>query len=223
MELKLGNGLTARAAELGDVVLFRVCRFLLWLMFHVFFSFRAYNSHLLPRKGGVLLVSNHQSFLDPINVGIAAMHRPMYFMARRSLFRNPVFGRLISAVHAFPVTRRGADSEAVKTGIANLRKGRALLVFGEGTRTRDGSIGEIHQGPAMMASRANVPIVPVVIDGAFEAWPRTRKLPRPGYIRVVFGEQIPPPGKSRAERTETTRLVNTTLQRLQRELRRTKL
>jgi len=145
----------------------------------------------IPARGGVLLASNHQSYLDPPLVA-SCLPREMHFMARRSLFRNPVFRALIVRCNAFAIERDAADVKGVKQAIARLEAGNILLVFPEGTRTRNGSVGPMKAGIGMLAERASVPVVPVLIDGAHRVWPRSGP-PRPfGRIRIVFGRPIYP-------------------------------
>ncbi len=145
----------------------------------------------IPREGGALLASNHQSYLDPVLVA-ACLPREMHFMARRSLFRNPAFRFLITACNAFPIERDAADLKGVKEAISRLKGGNLLLVFPEGTRTRDGGVGRMKGGVGVLAGRAGVPIVPVLIDGAHETWPKGRALPGMGRVRIVFGPPLRP-------------------------------
>jgi len=152
-------------------------------------------------------------------IGTPILHRQISYMARDTLFEVPGLGRLISAVNAFPVNREGGDLEAVKLTIEKLRAGEAVLLFPEGTRTHDGQIGPIRPGAAMIASRAQVPILPAVVHGAFEAWPRTARFPRPGNISVAFGKTIPPPGNTRGERRAASELLSSRLCELQQMLR----
>jgi 1-acyl-sn-glycerol-3-phosphate acyltransferase len=151
---------------------------------------RVFGTENIPREGGVLLASNHQSVLDPPLVA-GCLSREMHFMARRSLFRNPVFRALIVRCNAFAIERDTADVKGVKEAIARLEAGNILLVFPEGTRTRNGAIGPMKSGVGTLAQRAAVPIVPVLIEGAFEAWPKGALLPRLGRIRVTFGKPLP--------------------------------
>ena len=139
----------------------------------------------------MLIASNHQSFLDPVLIGVA-IPRPTTFMARSTLFRFAPFGRLLRSVKAFPVKRGRADLGAVREAISRLRAGWALLVFPEGTRTRDGRIQPLRAGFDMLSRRAGVPVVPAVVEGAYEAWPRQNLLPRPCAICVAFGRPIWP-------------------------------
>ena len=155
------------------------------------FRLRVFGRHNVPRHGGVLLASNHQSFLDPVLVGVG-LPRQVHFMARETLFRTRAFGRLIRMLNAFPIRRGESDRSAIREAIRRLRSGAALVVFPEGTRTRDGSIGPIRPGIFAIASRAGAPIVPVVIDGAFDAWPRHSKLIRPAGICIQYGPPILP-------------------------------
>jgi 1-acyl-sn-glycerol-3-phosphate acyltransferase len=142
-------------------------------------------------RGGVLLVSNHQSFLDPV-LATMWLERESSYMARDSLFTRAGFRRLIESLNAFPVRRGTADVGAIKEGLRRLKQGMALVVFPEGTRTRDGQIGPMLPGLGAIAMKARVPVVPVLIDGAFQSWPRERKLPAPGDIIVEYGHPIVP-------------------------------
>lgn len=140
----------------------------------------------VPLSGGMLLVANHASFLDPIVVA-AKLPRAISFLARSTLFDPLGFGWLIRNCNAFPVKQGKGDVGAMKQSIALLQGGKALLVFPEGNRSPDGDLQEIAAGAALIVKRAKVPVVPVAIRGAFEAWPRHRPLPRTGRIRVKFG------------------------------------
>ena len=159
------------------------------VVFVAAFGIRVYHRGRLPRRGGVLVISNHQSYLDPILAAVG-MPRPFHPMARESLFRFAPFRWLIRSLYAFPVRRGTADLGAVREALRRLKGGAVVLMFPEGTRTRDGSVGHLQGGPVTIAARAGVPILPLVIDGAFEAWPRTRRLPRPGPIRVACGVPV---------------------------------
>lgn len=162
------------------------------LLFSVVFRFRALGRENVPVDGGVILAANHQSYLDPPLVGVG-LDRPVHFMARKSLFEhNFLFTRLIRSLNAYPVERDRGDIAAIRETLRRLEKGAAVLVFPEATRTYTGEIGALKPGVFMMAARAAVPVVPTVIDGAFEAWPRSRLLPRPKQIAVIFGKPLLP-------------------------------
>jgi 1-acyl-sn-glycerol-3-phosphate acyltransferase len=151
---------------------------------------RVYGRHNEPAAGGVVYISNHQSFLDPMLVGFGLV-RPLNYMARSTLFDTPGLNHLMSSLNAFPVKRGKADTGALKEAMRRIKRGGQVLVFAEGTRTEDGRIAPFLPGVSLLAQRAADWIVPVVVDGAFEAWPRTQSLPSLGNIAVSFGQAIP--------------------------------
>ena len=167
---------------------------LLWVLCRTLgvslFGFRVRFSQPLPRSGGLLVLSSHQSHLDPLLLGLASPRR-LANLARSSLFRFKPFGALITALDAVPINRESSTLAALKTVIRKLQSGAAVVIFPEGTRTATGQLGELKSGFALMAKRAGVPIMPVAIVGAWECWPRTHLLPRTGRIRLEFGDLIP--------------------------------
>jgi 1-acyl-sn-glycerol-3-phosphate acyltransferase len=173
----------------------------------------------IPAQGGALLAANHASFLDPPLVGVGVV-RQLHFMARKSLFRIPLFGRVIRAVKAVPVKRGAADLGSIRACIRVLRSGGALVVFPEGTRTSDGEMQPFKAGFAMMAARAGVAIVPVAICGSYAVWPRHRALPRFGRVRVAYGTPVDPPERSKEACSEAAREVESRVRALYESLRR---
>jgi len=153
------------------------------------FGFRVRFAEPLPPRGGLLVLSSHQSHLDPLLLGLACDRR-LSSLARSSLFHFGPFGAVISALDAVPIDRNASIVAAMRAVIARLKAGKAVTIFPEGARTFDGRLGEFKPGFALMAKRAGVPIAPVAIVGAFECWPRSRRLPRPGRIRLEFGKVI---------------------------------
>lgn len=151
---------------------------------------RARGLEHVPLEGGVILAANHQSFLDPPLVA-ACVPREISFMARRSLFAIPLFRRVIAACNAFPIDRDAGDVRGIKNAIDRLKSGSALVMFPEGTRTRDGRIGRMKPGIRVIAARAGVPIVPVRLQGLYEVWPKGRPLPRlRGQVTITFGKPV---------------------------------
>jgi len=167
------------------------------LAFTLLFRFRAWGVENVPREGGALLVANHQSFLDPPAVGLA-LSRVVHYVARASLFRFPFLGWLLREQRAIPIERGAGDLAAIRAAVDVLRRGGLLALFPEGTRSRDGSVGAFQPGFAVVAARARAPVVPVAIDGAFEAWPRWRRVPCWGRVRVMYGDPVPPPEGGKA-------------------------
>jgi len=184
-----------RSIRLPDTIdscnaLYFTMRWGLRLLMPMVWKTRVYGRHNEPEEGGVVYISNHQSFLDPMLVGFGLV-RPLNYMARSTLFDTPGLDQLMTALNAFPVKRDTADTGALKEAMRRIKRGGQVLVFAEGTRTRDGRIAPFLPGVALLARKAADWIVPVVIDGAFEAWPRTQKLPGAGQIVVSFGKPIP--------------------------------
>ena len=169
--------------------------FALWIarMFCVvFFRMHLYGQENIPRKGPFLLISNHQSWLDPIFCS-APLRRQLIFIGRDSLFRNWLFRIIIVSVGAIPIRRNTADLTAIKRMIGRLKEGFGLCLFPEATRTSDGKIAMLRPGFSLLSRKGNAAIVPVVIDGAFQCWPRTKKFFSPWYrISVYYGKCIEP-------------------------------
>jgi len=171
------------------MLLYRLSQLLAWCLFMLFFRIRRYGARHIPPPP-FIVACTHQSFLDPIIVGFTCPH-PVRYMARASLFRNPLFSALIRAYGAFEIERDMADFGALKKTLAFLKKGESVLMFPEGTRTHDGRVGSIKPGGLMIAARAGVPVVPAVIEGAFGVWSRRMKLPRFFLpIRIYYGKPI---------------------------------
>ena len=139
----------------------------------------------------MLVVSNHQSHFDPPLVG-AGCPRRMNFLARETLFRFAPFRWLINSLDAIPIDRDGLGLNGIKESLRRLKRGEMVLIFPEGTRTRDGNVADFRPGFTVLAARAKAWILPVAIEGAFAAWPRWKKLPGLGTIHVHYGEPLPP-------------------------------
>jgi len=163
-----------------------VCR----LFFAFFFKLRVYGKENIPGKGPFLLVSNHQSYLDPVLCGVA-IERHLQYLARDSLFANRFFKILISSLNAIPVRREEADLKAMKSVIEKLKHNWGVTLFPEATRTSDGRISPLKAGFGLLAKRAQASVIPMVIDGAFEAWPRDQSLfSTGGMIIITYGKPI---------------------------------
>ncbi|MCC6238945.1 MAG: 1-acyl-sn-glycerol-3-phosphate acyltransferase [Phycisphaerales bacterium] len=198
-------------------------RTLLWIILQslfrvmttVMFDLKVRRIHYVPRRGGVLVLSNHQSFLDPILLA-SQLYRPVSFMARSGLFTNWIFGRAIRHLNAFPVRQGTGDMGAVRESIRRLRQGHMLVIYPEGSRSKDGELGPIASGAALIARRAGVPVIPAVIDGASAAWPPSRKLFRPAHIEVLYG---PPMELDGLKAGQITELIDRTFRQMLVELK----
>ncbi|MDA0802378.1 MAG: lysophospholipid acyltransferase family protein [Planctomycetota bacterium] len=157
------------------------------------FGLRVRGASNIPLQGPVVFVSNHQSFLDPMLCGVATGARPSRPMARESLFSFWPMGVLLKTLGIVPVNMDGGATAALRIAIEELRAGRSVTLFSEGTRSSDGELTEFRSGLALLVRLTGAPIVPMAIDGAFDAWPRHRLLPRlTGPICVEIGTVIRP-------------------------------
>jgi 1-acyl-sn-glycerol-3-phosphate acyltransferase len=194
-----------------------VGRFLCQVFTLLFFRYRAYGKTNVPRKGPVILVGNHQSFLDPILCGIG-VKRVVTYMARDTLFRG-FFGTAIRSVNAIPVKRDQADIGAMKTVIGRLRQGGVVCLYPEGTRSADGRITKFKPGFGLLCRRSNASVVPVLIDGAYECWPRNQKLFSPGLVVVRFGKPLTGAQVAAMSSEELAHWCTATLRRMQHDVR----
>jgi 1-acyl-sn-glycerol-3-phosphate acyltransferase len=171
-------------------------------LMRAWFGLRVRGAEHVPARGPALIVSNHQSILDPPVIGGAA-RRQIYFLAKAELFRIPMFGSLIRALHARPVRREGSDPGALRTAAQLLGEGKALLVFPEGTRSLNGRLGEGKPGVGMLAVTSGAPVVPAYVSGTLEALPKGSAWPRRSQVSVSFGPALhfkPRNGAGRKER-----------------------
>ena len=169
----------------------RVIQYALQILFPIWFRYRAKGLENIPPSGGGLVLSNHQSFLDPLLLGLP-LKRPISFMARDSLFRIPVIGWILRNTYVFPINRSAATTSSIRNAIDRMQRGYLVGLFPEGTRSEDGSVSELKPGVIALLRRTELPIYPVGIDGAYEAMPRGALVPRMKRICVVFGEPILP-------------------------------
>ncbi|GIX04047.1 MAG: hypothetical protein KatS3mg113_1053 [Planctomycetaceae bacterium] len=167
----------------------RSIQFLLQNLFCYAFHYRARGFDALPSTGGALLVINHQSFLDPLLVGLP-LRRPVSYLARESLFRVPVIGWILRNTYVMPINREAASTASLREAIRRLHHGFYVGIFPEGTRTETGEVGMFKPGFLLLVRKTEVPVIPVGIAGAYEAYPKGRSVPRPGVVRVVFGEPL---------------------------------
>ncbi len=161
----------------------------------------------VPRTGGVVIVSNHGSHLDPPILG-HALGRPVAFMAKSELFRIPLLSSIISACGAYPVKRGAGDREALRTASNKLIEGWATGVFLDGTRQENGRVNNPKAGAALLAARTGCPILPVAIINSHRAFPKGSFFPRFVSIHLKVGDLIQPPStRKRDDLTSTTKEI----------------
>lgn len=162
-------------------------------------------AHLVPRTGGLLVISNHIAAADPPLLG-ALFPRPLHFMAKAEWFANPLLGWLGRSFLSFPVVRHTADRGALRFTLSLLEGGEAVCVYPEGTRSRDLVMHAPEAGAGFLARRARVPILPVATWGGEDILPTGAKFPRRGgsRVHVVYGEpfQLPDTAMDNQEAAE---------------------
>jgi 1-acyl-sn-glycerol-3-phosphate acyltransferase len=187
------------------ILWYRVVQVASRTLFWVTGGLRASGRDNVPKSGGALLVSNHISHLDVFVIG-TPLNRPLNYVARSTLFFPPL-GALIRSVGGFPIQREGIGTQGLKETFRRIRNGGIVAFFPEGTRSANGELGELKPGIAVLASKARVPVIPAAVAGSFEAWPRSRKFPRPHPVRIHYGRPIMPAEIAGLDQETVTKLI----------------
>lgn len=197
---------------------YRSAQFLSYAYYRLFHGFAVEGLENIPKDGPFLLASNHLSFLDPPALG-CRMPRNLHYFARDSLFKGPL-GMLIRALNSIPVNRSQLDLATLRTVLKVLKDGHPLLVFPEGTRSEDGSLGEGKKGVGMLVAKSQVPVLPARIFGSYEILGKGKSLPRIGRkLRVRYGtllnfEELDPGGMGGERYDEISQSVMTAISRI---------
>lgn len=165
---------------------FGFCRAAAAGLARLLWGFRAEGLEHVPRSGPIVVACNHVSYLDPPLVG-SALGREAGFVAKQELFAVPLLGPLIRSLHAMPIDRSRLSRDTLDTLAAFLDRGHALVLFPEGTRSRDGQLGRAKPGVGVLLERRPVPVIPAYVQGTESPW---RNLFRRGHMRVVFGRPL---------------------------------
>lgn len=197
-------------------------RFLFRLGLKIWNRFQAFGSNNMPAQGGVIIASNHASFLDPPIVGCGLMRRYVRFLARDSLFQNRIGAWWARNVGVVCIDRNRGDIAAFKAALAVLKAGGALCLFPEGTRTLDGRLQPPKAGIGFLIMKAEVPVVPVYVEGSFKAFSKGSLFIKPAGITVHYGRPIFPEefrqlGEGRDVYRKAAELVMERIQALQRD------
>lgn len=165
-----------------------------WVLFRfvyrTYFRCQIWHPERVPLTGPVILASNHASFLDPPLIGVS-LPRKVNILARESLFRFPIMGAVLRSWSVVPVDREGAGAAGLKAIFNRLNDGGAIMLFPEGTRTRDGQLQPARSGIGLAVIKSTAPVVPLRIFGTFEALGRHMRFPRPRRVAVKFGHPQP--------------------------------
>ena len=167
--------------------------FLGWWFFRIYTGLyhrrQVFNEERIPRTGGVILASNHLSYIDPPLVGCST-RRVIHYLARASAFKGAIGGAILRSWNSIPVDRDGGSTKGLRTILERLREGRAIMMFPEGTRSPDGTQQTSRPGIGLMIAKSDAPVIPVRVFGTYEAYGRHHAIPRPRSVQVKFGEAL---------------------------------
>jgi len=170
-------------------VWYEIVRHFLWLIGLVLFRVRCAGRAHVPATGGVLILANHQSHLDPPLLGMC-IPREVNYVARDTLFDNKLLAPLIRSINAIPIDRDGLGLAGLKETLRRLKRGEIVMLFPEGTRTPDGEIQPLRPGFSALVTRTGACILPMALDGCYQAWPRSQPLPLPNLVQIEIGPPI---------------------------------
>lgn len=162
----------------------------LHVLYTIVWPTRVVGRERVPRSGRLVLVANHQSFLDIPLLAKGVLRRHVAFVARDSLARSRFLAFIMRHCGAILIGRGRADRAALRAMVAHLKAEDAIAIFPEGTRTPDGRLQVPKKGALVAARMAGAPILPCAIRGSHGAWPRGARFPHPHRLEVEFGAPI---------------------------------
>src|SRR5215471_7059302 len=166
-------------------VVLAILRPLVQLVCRILFRIQFVGAENVPETGACIITPNHVTYADPIWVTIP-IHRQVHYMTWDKVFEIPGLGFIARLFGAFPVKLEGADTGAQREAIDLLNRGKPLMIFPEGGRTRTGKVMPFKMGAFRLALTQGVPIIPVTIEGAWQIWPAHKLLPRPGKLTIKY-------------------------------------
>lgn len=156
----------------SQIWLYATCRAAAHHALTIIYRLRRTGLHNVPPTGPVILIANHQSFLDPPAVGVCVSRRASFYVARSTLFKFKPFGKLIATLNSIPLKQGEPDVKAMRAVLERLKRGGAVVLFPEGSRSLDGQMEQFQSGIAVIIKRAKCPVLPVGLDGMRDAFPR---------------------------------------------------
>ncbi len=159
------------------------------LFARMFFTMRVVHPERMVESGPLIIAVNHSSFFDPPLAGICS-RRGVYYLARNTLLKWPFFGPLFPAMNVIPVERDGNDMSALREVIKKVKAGHGIVLFPEGTRSKDGLLQPARAGIGLVIEKTGDPVLPMRIFGAYDAYPKNAKRLHLSQITVVIGDPI---------------------------------
>lgn len=175
---------------MADMRIYQLSTRLFKLFLLIWHRIRIRGAENIPERGGVLLASNHASYLDPPVVGVGYRGRPVHFMARDTLWNSKFGCWWMDRVGCIPVARGTGDIKALKLTIKALKEGKAVSMFPEGTRTENGELQSAKGGVGFIIEKSKCVVVPAYIDGTYKAHPKGSSLIKPCRVTITFGKPI---------------------------------
>lgn len=148
-------------------MIYKITKGLLWIYYHLMYRIQVKGTENIPREGAVILCANHIHVLDPFIIGIS-IPRELAFIAKKEIFKFGIVRWFLLQVGAFPVDRGAADIGALKTALQILKEGRAFGIFAQGTRMKEGEVGDAKSGVALLAMKGKAPVVPIGVSSSYK-------------------------------------------------------
>ncbi|WP_372846530.1 lysophospholipid acyltransferase family protein [Pontiella sp.] len=175
---------------MADMRIYQASTRVFKLFLLIWHRLRIRGAEKIPDRGGVLIASNHASFLDPPVVGVGYRGRPIHFMARDTLWNSKFGSWWMDRVGCIPVSRGTGDLKALKLTIKALKEGKVVSMFPEGTRTEDGELQGAKGGIGFIIEKSGCVVVPAYIDGTYKAHPKGTKFIKPCKLTISYGNPI---------------------------------
>jgi cytidylate kinase len=180
-----------RSEKMLNPIWYRMTCNFFWVCLRLKNRIKFYGLRNVPKTGGVIVASNHASYIDPPAVGACTYRTRMtHFMARDTLFKKGFMNWFLHKVGVIPLDRDKGDIKAMKTAIALLKDGASVALFPEGTRSLDGTLQPAKPGIGFLVAKGNAPVVPVYVHGSYAAWSKNSDGWKPNPISVIFGQLI---------------------------------
>ena len=170
-----------------NAMLYRIAKFFARIFFYSYFRLNVVGREHIPKEGACIVVGNHTSFLDPMLI-CAIFDRPIHYITYAFFYFHPLIHWFCKRVYCIPVKKEGNDISALKQSLRLLKRDECVGIFPEGVRSESGKLGPGQPGGALIALKSGAPILPIGIIGAYEAFPRGSRFPKPRQITVIVGE-----------------------------------
>jgi 1-acyl-sn-glycerol-3-phosphate acyltransferase len=179
-------------SPLPRLLFYELGRAFVYTVLTLLYRFRVFGTSHVPPEGAFLVVANHQSYFDAPVVGAAVRQRQLDFLARSATFAFSPLGFVIRMLNAISLKEGEPDTAAIKAVLRRLEEGGGVLLFPEGARCADGRMDVLKRGIAVLVKRARCPVLPVAVEGGFDAWPKGQLIPSVlgKRIQVAIGRPI---------------------------------